>query len=136
MSGLAIFSGNCLEAICGIDTGAKDMHGEPLFTGDIVIIYSTKIVSTEYGPMTDYIAGGITAVVSDEWTTYTDGTYRSKEGKAEYFVMGIKSVPMEDTGEWRVRKVKSHQDVVLGEHWKDYGFNYRESPIEATGEKA
>lgn len=28
MSALSVFSGDCLKAICGIDTGHKDMHGK------------------------------------------------------------------------------------------------------------
>ena len=128
---LAVFSGKCLQAVCGIDTGFKDMRGAALFTGDIVQTYTVREYDTKYGPMLDYAPDELTAVVSDEWTTYSDGKHVRKAGDAEYFVMGIRSVSLEDTGEWRVRKLKSYEDVIVGEHWAAYGFNYLEAP-EAT----
>ncbi|HEL4828959.1 TPA: hypothetical protein UOC34_000125 [Stenotrophomonas maltophilia] len=117
MSALSVFSGDCLKAVCGIDTGHKDMHGNSLHTGDIVQVYTEN-----YGP------DELTVVVGDEWTTYSNGTIERNAGPVEYFVMGIKGVPLEDTGEWRVRKLKGFEEVVLGEHWRAYGFNYRATP--------
>jgi hypothetical protein len=125
---LAVFSGVCLEAVCGTPIGANDMHGEPLHTGDIVSIFTVDERITEYGPSVEHFPDGLTVVVSDEWTTYSNGTYVRKDGAPEFFIMGIKSVPLRDPGEWRVIKVKSYEDVLLGERWPAYGFNYGEVP--------
>ena len=117
MNPLSVFSGDCLKAVCGISTGYKDMNGEPLHTGDIVQVYTEL-----YGP------DSLTVVVGDAWTTYSNGVIECKDGPVHYFVMGIKDVPLEYPGEWRVRKVKGFEDVVCGEHWRAYGFNYRATP--------
>jgi hypothetical protein len=126
--GVAVFSGECLEAVCGISVGANDLRGVPLFTGDIVIVFTVDERDTEHGPTVDYFPDGLTAVVSDEWTTYQGGEYVRKEGVPEFFVMGIRSRPLNDAGEWRVMKVKGHDEVLVGERWSAYGFNYREVP--------
>ena len=134
--GLAVFSGKCLEALCGIATGHNDMGGKPLFTGDIVIIFTVR--DYDNGDGCDYFPDGLTVVVSDEWTTYSgdvgESPYVRKDGDAEYFVMGIRSVPLEETGDWRVMKVKGHESVIAGEHWPAYGFIYAESPFIAARE--
>ena len=125
---LAVFSGECLQGVCGIATGFFDMHDKPLFTGDIVQVYSVESWVTEHGDLLSYMPEGLTAVVSDEWTSYMDGSFVRKSGCAEFFVMGIRDVDLEEPGTWRVRKLKDFSDVVLGEHWKDYGFSYSEVP--------
>ncbi len=40
--------------------------------------------------------------------------------------MGIKNVDFmgADSEKWIVKKVKSFEDVIAGEHWKDFGFSY------------
>lgn len=108
-----IYSGDCRLGTVGQPTKFSDLHGKPLFVGDIVITYADN-----------YEPDSLTAVVSDEFTTYWGGEYRVKGGPAESFVMGIKSVDLDNPDQWRVLKVKDHQDVIDGEHWKAYGFNY------------
>lgn len=125
---LAVFSGDCLQAICGISTGFKDMRGSELRTGDIVCVFTVREYGQDGERWAEMPPDGLTAVVSDEWTTYTDGSFRRKDGAPEFFVMGIKSVPLDEPGVWRVMKVKDYEDVVAGEHWRAYGFNYRPVP--------
>ena len=113
MSKLYVFSGECLEGECGIETPLTDWAGNPLMTGDIVLIQKDG-----------HVPDNLTVVVSDKWSTYSDGTYREKDGPEQFFIMGIKgALP----GEWAVVRVKSYADVVPGEHWRAYGFNYRSS---------
>jgi hypothetical protein len=114
-----IYSGECRLGICGEPTPFKDLTGADLFVGDIVLPSSID-------------ASGIcdnhelTAVVSDKFKSYSDGTHVEKEGQIEYFVMGIKGVDFmgRDSECWSVRKLKSFDQVVEGEVWKDYGFKY------------
>ncbi|TPG50156.1 hypothetical protein EAH75_01270 [Rhodanobacter glycinis] len=122
---LAVFSGKCLEGVCGIATGFHDMHGKPLRTGDIVITYAVR--EGDEGAAS-YLPDGLTAVVSDEWTSYSDGSFVRKEDAPVYFVMGIRSVPLDDPDTWRVSRVKGYEDVIDGEHWSAYGFNYGPIP--------
>ena len=132
MSGVAVFSGECLVAVCGLPTGFRDMCGYELFTGDIVVVFTVR----EYGDdreSLDYLPSGLTAVVSDEWVTTREllsgeRTYRRKEGAPEFFVMGIKNVPMDEPGQWRVMRVKEWSDVIEGERWPAYGFSYQPVP--------
>jgi len=124
-NGLAVFSGNCLMGLCGEDAGFHDMSGNDLRVGDIVMIYTVK----EWGEGgVDYFPDGLTAVVSNEWTSYHDGTHKRSEGEIRYFVMGLASVPMDAPGEWRVIRVKKFEDVVHGEHWSAFGFSYGDVP--------
>lgn len=94
-----VYSGRVRLCETGIDAGFADTHGEPLATGDIVIVFTD-----------DYVPANLTVVVSE-----ADG----------FYVMGIKSVPMHDPGQWRVLRVKSAADVIPGERWPAYGFSYQ-----------
>lgn len=113
MNQMYLYSGKCRLGTVGQPTPFKDALGNELFVGDIVIVYTD-----DYGPES------LTAVVSDEFTSYSDGEHRVKEGPIKPFVMGIKSVDLAEPGTWKVRRVKKHQDVVDGEHWTAYGFSY------------
>jgi hypothetical protein len=64
-------------------------------------------------------------VIRDEYRSFSGGAHLPVDEPGDPFVMGIKSVPLEDTGEWRVLKVKDFSDVVPGEHWREYGFSYQ-----------
>lgn len=110
---MLVYSGKCRLGKVGDETPFTDVRGNKLVVGDIVVIYAE-----------DYTAEGLTVVVSDEFTTYSDGTHKIKEGPIKPFVMGIASIDLEKPNEWRVLKVKDAADVVDGEHWKAYGFNY------------
>lgn len=121
---LAVFSGKCLKGYCGTPAGFSDMNGKPLHVGDIVLTFTVKEWAGGDDSWLEYFPDGLTVVVSDEWTSYTDGTHARNDGQPEYFVMGIKGVPMDEPGQWRVMLVKSHADVIDGERWPDYGFNY------------
>lgn len=114
MSVLFVFLGKCLQVVCGIFIGYKDMNGELLYMGDIVQVY------IEF-----YGFDNLIVVVGDEWMIYSNGVIECKDGLVYYFVMGIKGVLLEEIGEWWVRKVKGFEDVIFGEYWCVYGFNYQ-----------
>lgn len=114
-----VYSGKCRQGDVGEPTSLKDFTGADLFVGDIVIISTID----EFGICSN---NGLTVVVSDKYTTYSNGEHRIKEGEVEHFVMGIKSVDFmgKDAEKWIVKRVKSFKDVIVGEHWTDYGFSY------------
>ena len=113
-----ILSGKCRVGDVGESTPLKDCEDKDLFVGDIVI---TSVID-KFGICSNY---GVTAIVSDKWTTFSDGTNVEKEGEVEYFVMGNKNTDFKTSEEWIVKRVKSFEDIIVGENWKDYGFNYQ-----------
>lgn len=97
-----IYSGKVKKGKCGESTDLYDYSGNELFVGDIVITSHKD----------DIEAGSLTAVVQDN----EDG---------EYFIMGLKSIDFDYDEEWSVRKLKDWKDVIDGEKWEDFGFNYK-----------
>lgn len=71
---------------------------------------------------------GLSVVVSDMYESYADGTHSVVNQPGVCFVMGIRNIDFmgEDSENWMVKKVKSHKDVIDGEHWTAYGFNYKD----------
>lgn len=112
---LYLYSGKCRLGTVGQPTRFVDASGNSLFVGDIVVV-----TDDDFGIIS------LTAVVSDEFTTYSNGLHIIKDGPVEHFVMGIKGVDLDSPGTWTVRKVKDHSDVISGEHWESYGFSYKD----------
>ena len=109
-----VYSGNCRLCDVGRSTPIFDASGHRLFTGDIVLVFTKE-----------YTPESLTVIVSDQYQSYSDGTHVAKEGDLSFFAMGIKSVTLGEDGEWNVLRVKEQADVIPGERWKAYGFNYR-----------
>ena len=105
-----IYSGECEHGECGMVTTMKDSEGTALFVGDIIAIASKDI----FGINCFY---GLSVVVDDR--PFLVG----RAGYKKPFIMGLFSVDFDDN--WYIKKVKHWKDCVNGEHWKDYGFNYR-----------
>lgn len=120
--GLYIYSGNSNMGRAGDPVGANDYYGNPLHVGDIVQLWEGTYVDTEDEFWTPY--NKLTAIVSDQFISYTDGTLSLKDGEIEFYCMGIASCGF-DSPEWQIRIVKSHREVIEGERWKAYGFSYR-----------
>ena len=111
-----IYSGKSRLCECGIETTLKSINDEPLFTGDIVVL-----VAIDKDGIYSYM-GGLTAVVQNKYTTYTDGTIVLNDDPGEPFIMGIRdSVLGKD---FIVYLVKSYKNVVPWENWENFGFNY------------
>lgn len=118
---LKLFSGECVLCDIGIDTANYDHEGVPLFTGDIVLLYNVMWPGTD---QEHWYPHGLTAVSYNQYRSYSDGTVRLIDDVTEFpFVMGIKGVGFTNPN-WRIIRVKSHTDVIDGEHWREYGFRY------------
>jgi hypothetical protein len=111
-----VYSGKCRLCDVGIPTGENDIHGKELFTGDILVTFTEN-----------YAPGGLTVMVSNQYQSYSDGTHK-ETGETSPYPMGIKNMwtdPEEDRSKWSVLKVKHWEDVVSGEHWRDFGFSFK-----------
>lgn len=113
-----VYSGKCKLCECGKPTGIYDNTGEHLKTGDIVVIFT-------YDEGVKYIPNNLTVVIEKQFVSYSDDTHVPIDHPEKPFVMGIKNVDLANS-DWGVIRVKEWKDVVHGEHWKAYGFNYRE----------
>jgi len=125
---LGIFSGKCLKGVCGEITDLYDYKNNHLYIGDIVLVQYN-----EYG--LGFHSAYMSVIVNNKFETFSDGSII--ENKDYYsFVMGIANVTKKElayeneegelTSGWVIEKIKSYKDVVNGEHWKDFGFNYRD----------
>ena len=107
-----VYSGECEHGKCGTITPLKDNAGETLCVGDIVMVSSQNIVG---GPWHH----GLSVVVENR-----PGLTGGAPAPA-FFVMGIVSVDIGKDEQWIITRAKRWNEVVEGEHWKSYGFNYR-----------
>jgi len=136
MNKMFIYSGDVLFCECGLPTDLKDDYENKLRTGDIVMSYTV----TEDRGVASF--NGLTAIVAEHYQCYQGQTPTElkNEEKGDPFVMGIKSCAINESikkypdGVWRVRRLKRYEDVVDGENWQDFGFNYR-SKITTKEEK-
>lgn len=115
-----VYSGKSLMCECGLPTGIYDNQNELLFTGDIVVIFTAN----EFG--VNYLPNHLTVVIQNRFITYQTGLVVPIDHPEKPFVMGIKDVDLAND-DWQVVRVKSYKDVVDGEHWRAYGFNYKEN---------
>ena len=119
---MKIYSGSCCLCNVGIPTGETDMHGNELFSGDIVQLWHGNYIGTDVEEW--FPSSGLTAIVGNQYRSYTDGTIETLTVKPELFTMGIASVGIQGD-EWKVSLVKSHKDIIIGERFPTFGFNYR-----------
>jgi hypothetical protein len=117
--GLVIKSGKCVMGSVGDPTTIKDARGLSLFVGDIVATYTVDHLGQS-------CLHGLTAVVDGGLVTYTNGKTVNKIPDEPPFVMGTKSIDFCTDDEWFCLRLKSHKDVIPGEHWPEYGFSYEE----------
>ena len=109
---MKIYSGECEIGQCGLETNLADNRGQQLRVGDIVVLAHRE----QSGHFCFY---GMSAVVDDSPKFAGDSEYKGP------FIMGIKKVNINVDENWIVERIKKWEDVLDGEHWGDYGFNYR-----------
>ena len=119
---MKIYSGSCCFCDVGIPTGETDIHGDELFSGDIVLLWHGNYIGEECEEWMP--SGGLTAIVGRQYTSRWDGTIEENPGPLRLFTMGIADCGVQNE-EWKVSLVKSHRDIVPGERFIDFGFNYR-----------
>ena len=122
---LAIYSGDYCMCDIGRKTGEVDMYGRELFTGDVVQLWQGYYVGTDHEEWLP--SDGLTAIVADQYVSYSDGSVELLDENAKPYTMGISSVGISNHV-WRVQLVKSHTEVIEGERFKSYGLNYRAKP--------
>lgn len=120
---MQVFSGKCKIADCGIETHFIDLYGKNVHTGDIVLLWSKSMYDNDEDAVYDS-CHGLTVVVQDKFTTYSDGNI-TITGDGSPFVMGIKESELTKGSQWAIQIVKKCFYVIDGEHWPDYGFNYK-----------
>lgn len=101
---------------CGTPTKYKDFNGFAIDVGDILTVWNEEMPVDH-----------LTAMVDSSYTTYTNGEIvLNVEETNPLFVMGIKSCceDGEFLDRWNCLIVKKWNDIVDGEHWKDFGFRY------------
>ena len=107
MKELRVFSGDCDKGAIGISIGKKDIGGQFLSTGDIVMFSHGAYVGTN----------------AEQWTANPCLSVIMADENGP-FVMGLKTCGF-DHPEWRITLVKKFSDVIEGERWPAWGFNYR-----------
>ena len=118
---MKIFSGSYCFCEVGIPTGEIDMHGKALFTGDIVQLWHGNYVGTD---LEEWLpSSGLTAIVAEGHQGGIEE--HSLDDVSSPFTMGIVSVGVQGDG-WKVSIVKSHKDIIDGERFPSFGFNYRQ----------
>lgn len=125
---LKVWSGDCCLCDVGILVDASSTFGDSvqIHTGDIVILWHGQYLGTNIENWTP--SSGLTAVVSDQYQTFSDGSITVRDAEPQGYAMGIKSCGLADP-EWRIQVVKKFSDVVAGEHWPEYGFSYGYSDV-------
>ena len=129
MERLGIFSGDCFRGFVGEETELKTFDGKHVKNGDIVY---ASFIENDGSPHSGYLS----AIMDGRFTTYSNDTI-TDDGTSAFFCMGIASCVSPETGlavvedgevlksGWVIELVKSSEDVVDGEHWKEFGINYR-----------
>jgi len=112
----------------GLETQLTDADGEELRTGDIVAIY--KI--TAGNVLCDFF--GLSVVLAEHYDSSEDA-YKELliENRSEPYIMGMRTLPLHEpeqpypTAVWRIRKMKSFDEIVNNEQWDAWGFCYSDS---------
>lgn len=119
---MQIYSGSSCQCDIGIPTGQEDWHGNELYSGDIVQLWHGGYIGTD---LEEWLpSSGLTAIVGKQYQGYSDGTIKLINKHPDLFTMGIADSGIQG-GEWKVTLVKSHRDIIPGERFPSYGFNYK-----------
>lgn len=119
---MRIFSGSSCFCDTGMPANEEDMHGNDLFSGDIVQLWHGEYLGSESEEWMP--SSGLTAIVGRQYQSYSNGTIETLTDKPRLFTMGIADNGIQNE-EWRVSLVKSHRHIIAGERFESYGFNYK-----------
>ena len=119
---MRVYSGNCCMCDVGIPAHQNDMHGNELFSGDIVQLWHGNYLGEDIEEWLP--SSGLTVIVGNQYQSYSDGTIKLLTNSPELFTMGISSCGVQND-EWKVSLVKSHKDIIEGERFPSFGINYR-----------
>ena len=122
MDNIQIYSGTCCFCDIGIPTREVDIFDRPIFTGDIVQNWHGQYIGSDLEQWLPI--SGLTAIVCNQYQSYSDGTVKLLDDCGDFFVMGIRDSGF-NSKEWKVCIIKSHEFVINGEKWEDFGFNYK-----------
>jgi hypothetical protein len=128
-----VYSGQCRFCKVGLPSPFVDLKGRRLFTGDIVTHYAED----EKGCPSRGLES-LTVIVQDDFENVHGREPQFVGASRPAFVMGLAGcVPVKEpeddetvlvsdtsTVRWHLVRAKSFQDVIEGEHWKDFGFRY------------
>jgi hypothetical protein len=120
---MRIYSGSCCFCDVGLPTDETDERGNKLFSGDIVQLWHGNYIGEDFEEWLP--SSGLTAIVGRQYARSPDGTLERIEGPTRLFTMGIADCGIQGE-EWKVVLVKSHRDIIHGERFLDFGFNYRD----------
>lgn len=129
-----IYTGQVKNCLTGLPTLFRDIHGKPIFTGDILILFPESLDGTWGWP-----SDGLTTALAHDFEWDQDEVPVEKSEKETPFVMGYRDCVPKVVGEetvlvdpenplsrFHIEVVKSCGDVVAGEHWENFGFRYEE----------
>lgn len=112
-----LYSGKCRLCEVGSMTSLVDSRGRELMLGDIVKVTSDRRYFIEF----------VSAVVANEFVSYTTGEHEKLVEPSVPFVMGLKSDFVDGTIEDLViEKVASFSEFEHGEKFSEFGFAFRE----------
>lgn len=120
---MRIYSGRCCLCDVGIPTRERGRNGNELYSGDVVQLWHGSWIGTESEQWLP--SSGLTAIVGNQYQSYTGGRIELITDTPELFTMGIASVGIQGE-EWKVTLVKSHKDIVDGERILSFGLNWKE----------
>ena len=67
------------------------MDGRPLFTGDIVIVFTVREAEPD---CLDYFPEHLTAIVRNEFKNWSNSEPELLDEPSDFFAMGIRSTPL------------------------------------------
>lgn len=136
-----VYSGNVRACQVGLPTPFVDVREKPIRTGDIVAVY----YEDHNGEWRTDLLDHFTVALAFNFDCYFGQAPVKKEVEETPFIMGYKSMVLrkepESTetvlfddrksvgipdGIAHLVRVKAFEDVISGEHWPEFGFNYRE----------
>jgi hypothetical protein len=119
---MKIYSGSCCLCDVGLPTNQQDVQGNDLFSGDIVMLWHGSHIGTD---IEEWLSSDrLTAIVGNQYKSFSDGTIKLLTKKPRLFTMGISSCGIQND-EWKVSLIKSHLDIIPGEKYKNFELNYK-----------